>query len=119
VTPASFSDGGKSLAADAAIEHGLRLAAEGADLLDVGGESTRPGSQPVPAEEERARVEPVVRALAVRGGVPVSVDTSKGEVARAALDAGAESVNDVSGCQRAPELAAVVARAGSCVCLWQ
>src|SRR5438128_2137053 len=90
VTPDSFSDGGKYLAADAAIEHGLRLAAEGADLLDVGGESTRPGSQPVPAEEERARVEPVVRALAARGGVPVSVDTSKGEVARAALDAGAE-----------------------------
>jgi len=117
VTPDSFSDGGKYLAADAAIEHGLRLAAEGADLIDVGGESTRPGSLPIPAEEERARVEPVVRALAARAGVPISVDTSKAEVARAALDAGAEIVNDVSGLQHDPELGRMVARAGAAACL--
>ncbi len=117
VTPDSFSDGGKFAAAEAAVEHGLRLAAEGADLLDVGGESTRPGSQGVPAGEEMRRVLPVVRELARRAGVPVSIDTSKAEVARAALDAGAEVVNDVSGLQRDPALGRVVAESGAALCL--
>ena len=117
VTPDSFSDGGKFLSPEAAIEHGLRLAAEGADLLDVGGESTRPGSEPVPAEEEIRRVLPVVRALARRSSVPVSIDTSRSEVARAAVDSGAEVVNDVSGLQRDAALGAEVARSGAALCL--
>jgi len=97
VTPDSFSDGGRFLDARSAIEHGLRLAREGADLLDVGGESTRPGALPVSAAEERARIEPVVLELVAQSGAPVSIDTSKAEVAAAALDAGAQIVNDVSG----------------------
>ena len=117
VTPDSFSDGGKYAAADAAVEHGLRLGAEGADLIDVGGESTRPGSPPVAIEEELRRVVPVVRELARRGKVPVSIDTTKAEVARRALDAGAEVVNDVSGLQRDPELGKVIAASGAAVCL--
>src|SRR5438552_3131327 len=117
VTPDSFSDGGKYAAPDAAIEHGLRLAAEGADLIDVGGESTRPGSQPVPADEELRRTLPVVRELARRSGVPISIDTTKSEVARAAVDAGAEVVNDVSGLQRDPALAGIAAREDAALCL--
>ena len=109
VTPDSFSDGGRFPDAAAAVEHGLRLAGEGADLLDVGGESTRPGALPVSAAEERARTEPVVRELAKRAGVPVSIDTTKAEVAEAALDAGAEVVNDISGLQRDPRLGPLVA----------
>lgn len=94
VTPDSFSDGGQHFDATRAIEHGLRLAAEGADILDIGGESTRPGAAEVDVEEELARVLPVIRGL--RGtGLPLSVDTSKPEVMRAALDAGAAIVNDV------------------------
>ena len=93
VTPDSFSDGGAH--ADAAIAHGLRLVEEGADLLDVGGESTRPGAAAVPVEEELARVLPVVEALAARTGVPISIDTSKPEVMRAAVAAGAGMINDV------------------------
>src|SRR4051794_15812469 len=89
VTPDSFSDGGQFSSTDAAVEHGLRLAADGADLLDVGGESSRPGSQPVSLDEELARVVPVVRGLAGRVNVPISVDTTKAEVARQALAAGA------------------------------
>jgi dihydropteroate synthase len=110
VTPDSFSDGGRFFDARAAIDHGLRLAQEGADLLDVGGESTRPGAEPVSAAEERARIEPVVRELVLRSGVPVSIDTTKAEVAAAALDHGARIVNDVSGLRRDPELPALVAR---------
>ena len=117
VTPDSFSDGGKYAATDVAVEHGLRLAAEGADLVDVGGESTRPGSPPVPLDEELRRVLPVVRELARRGTVPVSIDTTKAEVARRALEAGAEVVNDVSGLQRDPELGKVVAASGVALCL--
>ncbi|MFL5408297.1 MAG: dihydropteroate synthase [Myxococcales bacterium] len=97
VTPDSFSDGGRFLDVRAAVEHGLRLVQEGADLLDVGGESTRPGAEPVSEAEERFRIEPVVRELAARSGVPVSIDTSKRDVAAAALDAGAQVVNDASG----------------------
>jgi dihydropteroate synthase len=104
VTPDSFSDGGLFLDAERAIEHGRELAAEGADWVDVGGESTRPGAEEVPAEEETRRTEPVVRALA--GDVlQVSIDTSKVAVAEAALDAGAAMVNDVTAFGAEPELA--------------
>ena len=94
VTPDSFSDGGRFLDRDAAIAHGLQLVADGADLLDVGGESTRPGAQDVPIDEELRRVVPVVEALAVH--TRVSIDTRKAEVARAAVAAGASLINDVS-----------------------
>ena len=97
VTPDSFSDGGRFLDADAAVKHGLRMVEEGADVLDVGGESTRPGSDPVSADEERRRVVPVVERLAKEvPETPISVDTRKVEVAGGALDAGATIVNDVS-----------------------
>lgn len=96
VTPDSFSDGGLYASTSAAIAHGRHLVEQGADLVDVGGESTRPGSEPVPAEVEIARVVPVIAALAGEG-VVVSVDTSKPEVAAAAVDAGAEAINDVTG----------------------
>jgi dihydropteroate synthase len=112
VTPDSFSDGGLYLEADAAVEHGLELAAEGAAILDVGGESTRPGADPVDAREEVQRVVPVVERLAA-GGRRVSIDTTKFEVARAALDAGATIVNDVSAFRFAPELAGLVAERGA------
>ena len=95
VTPDSFSDGGAHGSAAAAIAHGLQLAEEGADILDVGGESTRPGSQGVPAEEELARVIPVIEGLRARCELPISVDTSKPEVMRAAVAAGAGMINDV------------------------
>lgn len=96
VTPDSFSDGGRYFHANDAIEHGLRLAGEGADILDVGGESTRPGAASVTDEDESDRVLPVVEALAAKTTVPVSIDSSKASVAKAALDAGAQIVNDVS-----------------------
>jgi dihydropteroate synthase len=111
-TPDSFSDGGRYLDADAAVARALRLAEEGADLVDVGGESTRPGAPPVEAGEEIRRVVPVVERLRARGfPLPVSVDTAKGAVARAALAAGADLVNDVSGL-RDPDLGRAVAEAG-------
>jgi dihydropteroate synthase len=116
VTPDSFSDGGSFAGVEGAVERGLRLAAEGADLVDVGGESTRPGAQPVAAGEELRRVLPVVRELVRRAGVPISVDTTKAEVAGAAIEAGAEVVNDVS-CLRDPELGTAVARGGAALCL--
>jgi dihydropteroate synthase len=112
VTPDSFSDGGLFLDHEAAVEHGLRMAADGADLLDVGGESTRPGSRPVPIDEEIARVIPVVKRLAAEVDVPISIDTRKPEVAGAALDAGAVVVNDVSGA-RDPLMFEVVRRWGA------
>lgn len=95
VTPDSFSDGGRHATAEAAIAHGLRLAAERADILDVGGESTRPGAAPVPLEVELARVVPVVEGLVRQTGLPISVDTFKPEVMRAAVAAGAGMVNDI------------------------
>jgi dihydropteroate synthase len=104
VTPDSFSDGGLFLDPKAAIAHGRELIAEGADILDVGGESTRPGAAPVPAGEERERTAPVVAALA-GAGAALSIDTSKAEVASAALDAGAAIVNDVTALRGDPELA--------------
>jgi dihydropteroate synthase len=116
VTPDSFSDGGLFLEADAAVAHGERLAAEGAAILDVGGESTRPGAELVPADEELRRVEPVVERLAAAGH-PVSIDTTKRAVARAALDAGAEVVNDVSAFRFEPALADLVAERRVDCCL--
>ncbi len=111
-TPDSFSDGGRFLEPEAAIAHALRLAEEGADLVDVGGESTRPGATPVPAEEELRRVLPVISGLRARGfALPLSIDTFKGAVARAAVAAGADLVNDVTGLSD-PDLAAAVAEAG-------
>lgn len=109
VTPDSFSDGGEHAGTDAAVAHGLRLVEEGADLLDVGGESTRPGAEEVPLEEELRRVLPVVERLARDSGVPVSVDTSKPEVMHAAVGAGAGMVNDVSALRRTGALEAVAA----------
>jgi dihydropteroate synthase len=114
VTADSFSDGGLHLDPGRAVAHGLRLAAEGADLVDVGGESTRPGAAPVPEEEELARVMPVLRAL-VREGVAVSVDTMKPEVMRRAVDAGCAMVNDVNGF-RAEGAIAAVAGSGAGLC---
>jgi dihydropteroate synthase len=120
VTPDSFSDGGLFLEADAAVEHGRRLSGEGAVILDVGGESTRPGADPVAEDEELSRVLPVVERLAADAGAPdvrISIDTTKSAVARAALDAGAEIVNDVSAFRFDPGLAGVVAEAGADCCL--
>ncbi|MFJ6893715.1 dihydropteroate synthase [Streptomyces hokutonensis] len=111
VTPDSFSDGGRYAETGQAVERGLRLAEEGADLVDVGGESTRPGAEPVPVEAELARVVPVVREL-VRAEVAVSVDTMHAAVARAAIEAGACMVNDVSGGLADPAMADAVAEAG-------
>ena len=108
VTPDSFSDGGHLPSADAAVRHGAQLMADGCRLLDVGGESTRPGAKPVPIEEELNRVVPVVRGLVQRELGPVSVDTRKAEVARAALDAGAAVINDVSGLRFDPALTGVI-----------
>lgn len=113
VTPDSFSDGGRFAALDAAVAQAERLKADGCRLLDVGGESTRPGSKPVPASEETGRVVPVIDALVRRGLGPVSVDTRKADVAAAALDAGASVVNDVSGLAFDSGLAGRVARAGA------
>ena len=114
VTPDSFSDGGRFLRPAAAVARGLQLAEDGASLVDVGGESTRPGAGPVPAEEELRRVEPVLEGLT---GIPVSIDTSKAEVARRALELGAEMVNDVTAFRGDPELAGVAAEHGAYVCL--
>jgi dihydropteroate synthase len=97
VTPDSFSDGGRFYTPEAAVEHGLKLAAEGADILDVGGESTRPDAVPVPEGEELRRISPVVKALAEQSGKAVSIDTYKPGVARAAIDLGASIVNDIAG----------------------
>jgi dihydropteroate synthase len=116
VTPDSFSDGGRHASTGAALAHAERLLAEGADLLDVGGESTRPGIAPVPLEEELARVLPVVREAA-RLGVPVSVDTYKPEVMRQALEAGADIVNDVWALRQPGAMEAVAAHPSCGVCL--
>ncbi len=110
VTPDSFSDGGRYDSVEEAVERGQELAAQGASIVDVGGESTRPGADPVPVQEEIDRTVPVVRALAERLPVPVSIDTRKPEVAQAAIDAGAEMINDVGGLQREPELAELASK---------
>lgn len=114
VTPDSFSDGGRFAVADAALVRAERLLADGAAIIDVGGESTRPGANPVAADEELRRVVPVITALAQRfPGVPLSIDTLKAEVARAALDAGAAIVNDVSGLRLDPDIGALAAERGA------
>jgi dihydropteroate synthase len=111
VTPDSFSDGGVHADVDAAVAHGLRLVEEGADLLDIGGESSRPGAVPVSLEEELRRVLPVVTRLAKQASVPLSIDTTKAEVARASLAAGARIVNDISALVGDRQMASVVADA--------
>ena len=108
-TPDSFADGGRFLDTDSAVDHALRLAGEGADILDIGGESSRPGSEPVPEEEELRRVIPVIERLAKRGESVISVDTQKPAVAKAALDAGASIVNDIAANRESPEIWEVVA----------
>jgi len=110
VTPDSFSDGGKFLSADSAVRRGLEMIDEGADFIDIGGESTRPGSDAVPAGEEIRRVIPVIRELAKRTSVPLSIDTMKAEVADRALGEGAAIVNDVSGLRADTSMAEIVAR---------
>jgi dihydropteroate synthase len=117
VTPDSFSDGGDFLEPAAAVAHAEQLAAEGADLIDIGGESTRPGAAPVSEEEELRRVLPVLEVLGGRRLAPLSIDTCKAAVARAALEAGATFVNDVSALRADPDLASVVADSGAEVCL--
>lgn len=117
VTPDSFSDGGRFYSPEAAVEQAVRLAEEGADILDIGGESTRPGSDPVPEDKELARILPILKALFGRLPIPISVDTYKAAVARRALDAGAVMVNDISGLSFDPEMAEVVRGADVPVCL--
>ena len=119
VTPDSFSDGGRFSDVDAAVAHGLALVAEGADLLDVGGESTRPFSAPVAAAEELRRVAEVVRQLAAESGVPVSIDTSKAAVAARAVEFGAEIINDVTGLAGDPAMLAVARETATGVCVMQ
>jgi len=117
VTPDSFSDGNRFGSSQAAVEEGIRMAEEGADILDIGGESTRPGSDPVPEDEELRRVIPVIRGLAARVDLPLSVDTMKAAVARDALTEGAEIVNDVSSMGFDDRMAKVVADTGAAVIL--
>lgn len=116
VTPDSFSDGGKYISTDLAVEHALKLIAEGADILDIGGESTRPGAAPVGLEEELRRVIPVIQALSTITTVPLSIDTYKPEVMRAAIAAGADIVNDIRALQEEGALE-IVANSSAGVCL--
>ncbi len=113
VTPDSFSDGGEHFAEEDAVGHGLQLAAQGADILDIGGESTRPGAKSVSTRFEIERVVPVIRQLARQSGVPISVDTSKEAVARAAIEAGASIINDISGFRFDPAMAGLAAASGA------
>jgi dihydropteroate synthase len=117
VTPDSFADGGRHLEPDAAVEAGVLMVDEGADILDVGGESTRPGAVPVGEEEELRRVLPVVERLARRVTVPISIDTYKARVAREAVAAGAVIINDISGLQYEPSLGGVAADTGAALVL--
>jgi len=110
-TPDSFADGGRFPDTGSAVNHALRLAGEGAEIIDIGGESTRPGSDPVSAEEELRRVIPVIERLAKRGDVALSIDTQKPDVAKAALDAGASIVNDIAANRESPEMWRIVAKA--------
>jgi dihydropteroate synthase len=113
VTPDSFSDGGQFFAPEKAVEHGLRMAAEGADIIDVGGESTRPGAEPITADEELGRVIQVIRELRANTNIPISIDTSKSQVARAAIEAGASIVNDVTGGRGDEQMLPVIAESES------
>ena len=110
VTPDSFSDGGKFFKPEEAVKQGLKLAEEGADIIDIGGESTRPGSEPVIIEEELRRVIPVIEELTKMIQVPISIDTYKSRVAKEALDSGASMVNDISGLRYDPEMKKVIAK---------
>lgn len=117
VTPDSFSDGGKFLTLEAAVAQGRRLAADGADILDIGGESTRPFADPIPAEAEIKRVVPVIEKLADELSIPISIDTMKAEVARLAIEAGASIINDISALRFDPDLGAVAKEFGTPVVL--
>ena len=117
VTPDSFADGGLHFDADRAVAAGVQMAADGADIIDVGGESTRPGADPLAEAEELRRVLPVIERLASRVAIPISIDTYKASVARAAVAAGASIVNDISGLQYDPALGEVVAQTGAAVVL--
>ncbi|WP_031406279.1 dihydropteroate synthase [Geobacillus vulcani] len=112
VTPDSFSDGGRFYDVENAVKHAKRLVAEGADIIDIGGESTRPGADPVPLDEELRRVIPAVKAIAEAVNVPISIDTYKAEVARQAIEAGAHMINDVWGAKADPDMARVAATYG-------
>jgi len=113
VTPDSFSDGGEVTNVDTAVKKGLRLIEQGADILDIGGESTRPGSDPVSLEEELRRVVPVVQELMAQSDIPISVDTTKAEVARQSLAAGAVIINDISGLTFDPDMIPLAAQTGA------
>jgi len=117
VTPDSFSDGGQFQLVENAIARALQMEADGADIIDIGGESTRPGAEPVMLEEELRRTIPVIRELATRVGAPISIDTTKAEVARQALEAGAEIVNDISGLTFDPEMLEVCRLHDAGICL--
>lgn len=117
ITPDSFYDGGKHIQVTAAVEAALRMTAEGADIIDIGGESTRPGAEPVDEKTELDRVIPVIRELRKKSDIPISIDTYKSGVAEKALKAGADMVNDISGLSFDPQLAPVIARSGAAVCL--
>ncbi|HYW29069.1 MAG TPA: dihydropteroate synthase [Gaiellales bacterium] len=117
VTPDSFSDGGDNLQPEVAVEYGLELERAGADIIDIGGESTRPGAEPVTVKRELQRVIPVIEGLRERSAIPISVDTMKAEVARRAIAAGAGFVNDVTALRHDPEMAGVVAEARVPLCL--
>ena len=117
VTPDSFYDGGRYTQAEVAVQRALQMVQDGADIVDIGGESTRPGSQPVPEEEELRRVLPVIQAVRERADVPISIDTTKSCVAERALQAGACMVNDISGLGFDPRMAEVVARHGALCCV--
>lgn len=117
VTPDSFSDGGAYTDVELAVEHALKLAADGASILDIGGESTRPYSDPVSASEERERVVPVIKRIVAQCKTPISIDTSKASVARAAIEAGAEIINDVTGLEGDPEMIKVAVDSGAGVCV--
>jgi dihydropteroate synthase len=117
VTPDSFSDGGRYDSIENAVSHGITLANQGADIIDIGGESTRPYSDPVGVEEELSRVIPVIERLKSIVSIPISIDTSKAEVARQAIAAGAEIINDVSGLQGDPEMMSVAVRSNVGLCV--
>jgi dihydropteroate synthase len=117
VTPDSFSDGGKFLSQDAAVAQGLKLAADGADIIDIGGESTRPFSDPIPIDEEIERVIPVIEKLADQLAIPISIDTMKAEVARQAIAAGASMINDISALRFDPAMGEVAGKFGTALVL--
>ncbi len=117
VTPDSFSDGGRYLSTDAAVAHAIEMEEDGADLIDIGGESTKPGVSPTTVDEECRRVLPVIEQVAKRTSLPLSIDTSKAEVAKRALDAGVNMINDVTALRGDPEMASVIAQSGAGIIL--